>query len=83
MVRLLPAAVSFGVGANPHALNQGGYRSPQHFISAFVDLRMAFETPLDWWESSLYVSLPGLLLLLYFGMWAPFFTMVSDKCAVS
>ena len=74
MARLLPAAVSYGVGPNPHALSVGsGYRHPQHIIDALVDLRTHLDEPIyGWWESSLFVSLVGLLLLAYFGMWAPF-----------
>ena len=73
MVRFLPAAVSYGTSPNRHALIWGGYSNPQHFMDAFVDLRTHLDHPIyGWWESSLFISLVGLLFLFYFGIWAPF-----------
>jgi hypothetical protein len=73
MVRLLPAAISYGVEPNPHAAIWGGYRHPQQIIDAFVDLRTHLDEPIySWWEYSLYISVIGLFFLVYLGMLAPF-----------
>ena len=72
-VRLLPAAVSYGVQANPHAANIVGYGQPDMLIEALVMIRTHLSPPaFAWWEFSLYVSLVGLVMMLYFGLWGPF-----------
>ena len=80
MVRLLPAAISYGVEPNPHASIWGGYRHPEHFINALVDLRTQLDEPVySWWESSLYISVIGLFFLVYLGMWAPYLRLEWSK----
>ncbi|MBI2870546.1 MAG: hypothetical protein HYY14_02420 [Candidatus Omnitrophica bacterium] len=70
--RLLPAVVSFGPGASPHA-GQAGYPSPNTLVEGLTAIRTQFVPPLFCWhEYSLYVSLIGTYALIYFGLWGPF-----------
>ena len=49
-------------------------------LNAFVNLRTHLDAPIyGWWESSLYVSLIGLFMLVYFGMWGPFLKLEWSK----
>ena len=82
-VRLFPAAVSSGTAPNHHYAEWGGYTSPQILINAFVDLRTQLDSPaFGWWEQSLYVSLPGLFLLVFLGMVPSFLKLSWEKFTI-
>ena len=50
----------------------GGY-NPRTFEEALVSLHTIIDVPIfAWWEYSLYVSLIGIMFLVYFGIWGPF-----------
>ena len=74
LYRLLPSAVTYGTESNPHAkLNWGGYDSLEIFVSSLVSVQDQF-TPHVFasWERSLYISIIGLLFLVYFSLWTNF-----------
>ena len=67
MVRLLPAAMTFGHQANVHS--NWGYLNPIKVFKAMLVIYHASNNPPanGWWEWSFYISLFGLVLLLIFG----------------
>lgn len=72
-IRLLPAAVTFGGEANRAGQSWAGY-SPSILVQALVVDYSPSTSPLGagWPEFSMFISLFGLVFLLYFGMWGPF-----------
>jgi len=69
-VRILPAAVTFGSAGNEHGLV--GYGRPEFLLDAFVEVHDQFwNLPFTWWEFDVYISIFGLLGLIYFGLWGP------------
>lgn len=73
MLRLLPAAVTFGLDPNPHHTGWGGFFLPEVILKALVLTQTHLSPPhFAWWEFSLYIGLIGLLALVYFGMWGSF-----------
>jgi hypothetical protein len=69
--RLILMVLTFGHGV--HRVDAAGYNNQESLVQALVGTHTAL-TPVawSWWELSLYVSLPGLFLLVYFGMFVPF-----------
>ena len=66
-VRLLPGFINFGYGQSPRSdLAVRGYGNPEVFIESLVSLKSQLDWPnFRWHEISLYISLPGLFLILY------------------
>lgn len=72
-MRLLPMTLTRSTGVNTHYWVWGGYATPEHLVQGLVGLHGILDPPqFAWHEFSLYVGLPGLFLLVYFGIWAPF-----------
>lgn len=73
-VRLLPAAVAANGHGASRARGQLGYWHPDLLVNALAVLESYATQPVKgaWAEFSLYISIVGLLFLVYFGLWAPF-----------
>ena len=70
--RILPAAVTYVGRGNPR-VEWGGYGHPESLVEALVMTRTQLREPVfTWWEKDLYVSLVGVLVLVYFALWGPF-----------
>ena len=68
---MLPITVTFGLARNPHPLkNKVGYTNIETFISGLVSTQDQLTPHLfTSWERSLYISIIGLFLLVYFSLW--------------
>ena len=77
LFRLFPAYLSYGTEANPHALEKGyagGYANIDLFISGLVSQKTQFDFPEEYWhELSMYISFPGSLIIIFFGIFCYFF----------
>ena len=70
--RLLPAALTFGPGPDPHVHVWMGYPYPETLVEGLVLTRTQLSPPIfSWWEYSAYISIVGLFALVYFGLWEP------------
>jgi hypothetical protein len=70
-VRLVLLVLTFGSSWGSESF---GYSTPEQYVQAFVGFRNAFfgvdsYSGEYWHEISAYVSLPGFLMLAYFGLW--------------
>ena len=67
-IKLLPAALSFGAEGNFRYWEWGGYSSFQQLIENIVVLKHLFNNPeFTQWETSLYISFYGLIIISIFG----------------
>ena len=67
-IKLLPAAFTYGTEGNFHYWEGGGYASFISLIEGMIVLKNMFYYPaFSQWETSLYISFFGLIILFIFG----------------
>ena len=70
-VKLLPSSLAYGTKGNHHYWEWGGYGNLELLFKNIIYPGKFYE-PINSHEWSLYITLPGLLLIMYFAFWAPF-----------
>ncbi len=73
--RLLPAFLSYGGEANPHASLDGfgGYGNLSIFLESLISVKTHFDIPGFWHELSVFISLPFFIMILLFGLFCYLF----------
>ena len=71
--RFLPGILTYGTDPNRHANLWGGYSDLGQLFDGLLTLKHHLHYPIySWWEYSLYISLPAVLILVYYGLFSPF-----------